>query len=160
MLGWDGWIYLRSLVLKEHRQSDANNHGCICTRLGDIWYQTGNICLQCLSTKKYFFLFMSLADWRFVRLLPIYSILVWINKLEKEWDRPGTLAKKCLLRIIEKQKREAVPSNQSDTAIKNYLGEDSIGVNIFITRVRRSPFMCHVHNQVSIPNFAVLEQEM
>ena len=21
----DGWIYLRSLVLKEHRQSDANN---------------------------------------------------------------------------------------------------------------------------------------
>ena len=24
----------------------------------------------------------------------------------------------------------------------------------------QSPFMCHVHNQVSIPNFAVLEQEM
>ena len=26
MLGWDGWIYLRSLVLKEHRQSDANKY--------------------------------------------------------------------------------------------------------------------------------------
>ena len=24
-MGWDGYIYLRSLVLKEHRQSDANN---------------------------------------------------------------------------------------------------------------------------------------
>ena len=23
-MGWEGWIYLRSLVLKEHRQSDAN----------------------------------------------------------------------------------------------------------------------------------------
>ena len=24
-MDWMGWIYLRSLVLKEHRQSDANN---------------------------------------------------------------------------------------------------------------------------------------
>ena len=30
----DGWIYLRSLVLKEHRQSDANN--------GDVLTQKKN----------------------------------------------------------------------------------------------------------------------
>ena len=28
-MDWMGWIYLRSLVLKEHRQSDANNK---CTK--------------------------------------------------------------------------------------------------------------------------------
>ena len=95
-------IWVRPYItVRNHFSTDARNgHQHLLKDVEDPingtlmhLHQSGNIFLQCLSTKKYFFLFMSLAEWRFVHLLPIYSILVWINKLEKEWDRPGTLAK-------------------------------------------------------------------